>query len=261
MKAEHRHELKTNVLAEWLTNLPKWANENIKMIIYFAVVIMLALGVWIWNAYQKNVVSINERFQFTRLIEELSQNRVATVQQQAQGFDVSYMLIQTADKLRNFANTTSHDDMAALALIKSAEALRAELHYRTGRVDNETVGSQIAKAKADCENAIKKSQNNPSLRALATLGLGLCEEEIMNFDKAKQIYQQIAQDPALAATTAAAAAEYRLKIMDDYKQMVAFKAMPQPILQPVPEPDIMLADIDMNMIMPSPSSVNSPLEE
>ena len=33
MKAEHRHELKTNELVEWLTNLPQWANENLTTII------------------------------------------------------------------------------------------------------------------------------------------------------------------------------------------------------------------------------------
>ncbi len=28
MKSDHRHELKTNELAEWLSNLPQWAKKN-----------------------------------------------------------------------------------------------------------------------------------------------------------------------------------------------------------------------------------------
>ncbi len=260
MKAKHRHELKTNELAEWLANLPKWAKENLRMIIYLLVVAVLVLTTWIWKVYQKNIVSVNERLRFSRLLGELSQNRVSTLQQQGGGLDMSYMLIQTADKLRNFARDTEHPDMAALAFIKSAEALRTELHYRMGSVDNQTVSSQIAKAKAAYESAIEKSQNNPSLRGLATLGLGLCEEEVRNFDKAGEIYQKIVQNPAFAPTTAAASAEYRLKIMDDYEQMVAFKAS-QPTLPPAPEPDTMLSELDMNMVTPLPSLVNSPVEE
>jgi tetratricopeptide (TPR) repeat protein len=260
MKAKHRHELKTNELAEWLANLPKWAKENLRMIIYLSVVAVLVFTVWIWKVYQKNIVSANERLRFSRLLGEFSQNRISTLQQQREGFDASYMLIQTADKLRNFARDTEQPDMAALAFIKSAEALRTELHYRMGSVDNQTVGSQIAKAKAAYESAIEKSQNNPSLWGLATLGLGLCEEEIRNFDKAREIYQQIAEDPAFAATTAAASARYRLKIMNDYKQMVAFKAL-QPTTPSAPEPDIMLPESDTNMVTPLPSLINLPAEE
>jgi tetratricopeptide (TPR) repeat protein len=260
MKAKHRHELKTNELAEWLANLPKWAKENLRMIIYFAVVAVLVLGAWIWKAYQKNIISVNERLQLSRLLEELTQNRLATLRQQGEGFDVSYMLIQTANKLQNFARATDQSDRAALAFIKSAEALRTELHYRMGRLDNQTVSSQIAKARTAYERAIEKSKDNPSLRGLATLGLGLCEEEVRNFDKAREIYQQIVKDAAFAPTTVAASAQHRLKIMDNYTQMVVFKSA-QPTSPPAPEPVIMMSNIDMNMITPLPSMVNSPVEE
>ena len=33
MKSDHRHELKTNELAEWLGNLPQWTKENLVTII------------------------------------------------------------------------------------------------------------------------------------------------------------------------------------------------------------------------------------
>ncbi len=33
MKSEHRHELKTNELAEWIANFPTWAKENAKVLI------------------------------------------------------------------------------------------------------------------------------------------------------------------------------------------------------------------------------------
>ena len=55
MKSEHRHELKTNELAEWLGNFPQWAKENLRMIIYVTVVIVAVAGVYVWNNYQKNL--------------------------------------------------------------------------------------------------------------------------------------------------------------------------------------------------------------
>ncbi len=257
MKAEHRHELKTNELAEWLANLPAWAKENIRMIIYIAIVAVLVAGTYIWKLYQKNVVSLNERLQMSRLLGELAQDRIRTLQQQPQGIDLSYTLLQTASMLQSFAANIKSPDMAALAFIKQAEAIRSELHYRIGSLDNQTISSQIAKAKTAYEDAVKNSQNNPSLRGLATFGLGLCEEEVRNFDKAGEIYRKILDDPALAPTTAAASAQYRLKIMASYKQMAVFKApSPTPVLSV--QPDTMLGEVDVNTAAPPPAVVNAP---
>ena len=55
MKAEHRHELKTNDLALWLGNLPNWANQNLRTIIYVLVVVVLVLASSIYIRYQKTV--------------------------------------------------------------------------------------------------------------------------------------------------------------------------------------------------------------
>jgi tetratricopeptide (TPR) repeat protein len=259
MKAEHRHELKTNELAEWLANLPQWAKENLRMIIYFAVVIAAVIVVWRWRDYQKDVVSVNQK-QLSGLLRELEQNRYMIIRQQAQGIDTSYTLLQTANRLQNFAGRTHNSDMAAMALIKSAEALRSELHYRMGQVDNAAFSSQIAKARTAYENAIKRAQNNPSLRAEATFGLGLCAEEIKNFTEAREIYRQIKQDPNFAPTIAAASAKYRLEVMDEYKQRAVFTA-PQVAPQPALQPDILQPGIGLESLTPLPSAVNVPAEE
>ena len=49
MDTEHRHELKTNELADWLANLPQWAKENTGTIAYVAIVIIIVAVV----AYMK----------------------------------------------------------------------------------------------------------------------------------------------------------------------------------------------------------------
>ena len=55
MKAEHRHELKTNELAEWITNLPEWASENKKPIIYACVILIAAGAIYGWHMYLTNI--------------------------------------------------------------------------------------------------------------------------------------------------------------------------------------------------------------
>ncbi len=229
MKPEHRHELKTNELAEWLSNLPQWAKENLKTIIYVSVVAVLVASSAIFHWYRKNVESVQKQLELTRLIAQLSQQKMQILQAQSQGVDASYMLLGTAENLQTAAQNAKDDQIAALALIKQAEALRTELHYRLGTVNEQDVKAVINSAKAIYAEAIEKSSSNPSLMAAAKFGFGLCEEELGNFERAEQIYRDITTNADLEGTTAAAQAKLRLETMADYQQKVVFKATPKQV--------------------------------
>jgi hypothetical protein len=227
MRAKHRHELKTNELAQWLANLPDWAKQNQKIIIYVSVFAVVLVVYSIYYNYQKNVVSASQQNELTRLIAQLPQSKAGILQKQAQGADMSYMLIQqTANEFQALAGSTKNAAAAATALIKQGEVLRTELHYRLGKIESQDLAGQINRAKESYTAALEKSSGNPSLAATAKLGLGLCEEELANFDKAKDLYRQIAADPNFAGTTAQAAAKQRLAVMDSYKNDVMFKPSP-----------------------------------
>ncbi len=232
MKAEYRHELKTNELAAWLMNFPQWVKDNLKMIIYFAVVIVLAAGAYFWNNYQKNIVQKNEKLRFTALVVELARNKQQCIAGQAQNADYSYTLIQTSNKLQEFANSTKNKDMAALALVKGAEALRTELHYHPGLMDKQYWIDQTAKAKSFYEQGFAKSQDI-SIKAQSLLGQGLCEEELGNYENAAQIYTKIKDDASFAGTAASAAAAQRLILMDEFKDAIVFVSAPRPAVVPV----------------------------
>ena len=60
---------------------------------------------------------------------------------------------------------------------------------------------------------------------MAKLGLGLCEEEFGNFEKAGQIYRDIAASPDFEGTTAADQAKHRLDTMADYQRKVVFNTV------------------------------------
>ena len=117
--------------------------------------------------------------------------------------------------------------MAAFALIKRAEALRMELHYRQGNVSKQEVAAQINQAKASYTEALERCPTNPTLMATAKFGLGLCEEELGNFEVAEQIYRDITLNPDLDCTIAAAQAKLRLETMADYKQKIVFRPAPK----------------------------------
>ena len=248
MKAEHRHELKTNELAEWIANLPQWARQNIKMIIYVSVFLILVAGSYFYRRYQKNVVSVNKQINLTRIYNQLAQGKTQILQAQTRGMDISYQLIQIADDLKIRAQDIKDSQEAAFALIKRGEALRMELHYRPGTVNSDDLIAQINLAKESYNKAVEKSINNPSLMTMAKLGLGLCEEELGNFTIAENIYRDITTNPSFEGTVAAAQAKLRLEIMDDLKQEITLAPSPKAqskATQPVVElkaPDAALTD-------------------
>ena len=265
MKADHRHELKTNELAEWLSNLPQWAKENLKTIICVSVLIVVLATLYIWRIYGKNVVQVRKQLEFTSLLNQLSGGKMQILRAQAQGRDLSFTLLQPASDLGTFAQTANNDRMAALALIKQAEALRTELHYRPGTVSKQDLTAQINQAKVSYADAIEKSSFNPSLMAKAKFGLGLCEEELGNFDGAEQIYRDIAANPNFEGTVSAVQAKRRLDTMTDYKQKVVFKPspkeptpaeLPQPMIQIEPGDTYQPADANLPVDTNRPVDVN-----
>jgi hypothetical protein len=242
MKSEHRHELKTNELADWIANLPEWADENRNTIITVAVVIVLAIVVYFWSYYRREVVSVGRQTQLTRLVTEVQQkkNDVARAAMQSNDLskDLSYELLPLADDLQTFAQSAGDNNIAALALIQRGETFRAELHYRLADVSPEDLEKQITKARESYQLALDRAKSNPSLAASAQLGLGLCEEELGRFDQAAALYREVAQKPEYAGTVGQATADYRLKVMDDFKTPVVFKPAPPKPPTPADQPPI-----------------------
>jgi hypothetical protein len=257
MRADHRHELRTNELAEWIANLPQWARDNRRMIFYVSVVAVLVIGSALWYWRKGSVEPVQEQIDFTNLISKLSQNRTQVLVAQSRGVDASYVFIETAFAFQATADGTEDEQMAALALIKRAEALRAGVHCRQETVSQTDLRMAIDQAKIAYVTAIEKAATNPSLTAMARFGLGLCEEELGNFDGARQIYREIITNSDFEGTTTVAKAKQRLETMADYQQKVVFKASPKPKPAPIDflQPPIPLRPIDINQMTTGPNLV------
>ncbi|MEJ2701070.1 MAG: hypothetical protein P8Z79_01365 [Sedimentisphaerales bacterium] len=273
MKSDHRHELKTNELADWLSHLPEWTKDNLATIIMVCVVILIGIGIYAWRVYNYNVVRVQQKAEFTSLINQLEGAKMQILQAQKQGRDQSFMLLQPAKSLQAFAQSTKNDRMAALALIKRGEALRGEVLY--GNVEQEYFASQTNEAKNSYTEALQRCPDVPSLAAAAKFGLGLCEEDLGNFEPARKIYQEITGNTDFSATVAFVEARRRLATMTDYEKEVVFgPAPPKPATQAKPPTPVQPSDIippfnvyrplDLNLNFPTAAKpaaeVNAPAE-
>ena len=230
MDTEHRHELKTNELADWIVHLPGFLRRNWAQITGVTLIVIALLVIPIFKRTRNNA-ALTQQTETTLLIQQISQEKVAAIRSQNTGIlDAQSQLLVVANSLEAAANKARKPYAAALALIKRGEALRADLHYQSGRVERPTVVAQINQAKKAYESAIEKARGNSTLIAMARMGLGLCAEEVGNFDRAKEIYEQIAAGTDFAGTVFPAQAQLRLDFMDDNRTKFVFVEAPQPDL-------------------------------
>ena len=234
MKAEHRHELKTNELADWMAHFPQWAKKNRNMIIYMVVLAIVVVGLYVWKGYSEPKLKLENKFRLAALVDNLEQAKQLFLRDQIDSVDVSLRFAQLANDFKQFASMIDDKNMAALALIKRGQALRMDMHYRTSTPDAPILKSQMEDAIASYEQAITNASKNPNLAATATFSIGLCHEEMGDFAKAREIYSQVSTNAEFEGTIAVAQAKQRLGSMSDYEKKLVFKAppAPQPIMIP-----------------------------
>ncbi|MGD2093571.1 MAG: hypothetical protein PVH77_01035, partial [Phycisphaerales bacterium] len=75
MKSEHRHELKTNELADWLGHLPQWTKENLTSILIVLAIIIAVVFFFAWNSYKQKITE-QEKLEFTTLLNRLSSSKM-----------------------------------------------------------------------------------------------------------------------------------------------------------------------------------------
>ena len=143
MKSEHRHELKTNELAEWMSNFPSWAKENAKVLIP-TIVVLACIGAYFFWSQSSTLAEEQNRAEFTESLSRLLEvkNRVAAESSSADDMP----LLLTAQHLEGVAASSTSDGMAAFALIKRAEALRSAAFFQT-RQTPEDIALQIKPSK------------------------------------------------------------------------------------------------------------------
>ena len=228
MKSERRHELTTNELADWIVHFPKFVRENRNAII-IVIIIAVALGAYSYYYYYVRGAGQagGNQEQLAALFDLPSRNKNRAVQGHIQGPGVSDEFFMTANQLEAAAAEYDSPVLSAMLLIKRADTIRAELHYRAEEVTADIFRYQINQAKGIYQKALDKAGDNMTIAAMSKFGLGLCAEELGDFDGALKLYQEIFTDSYYEASPYSAMAQLRAKTMNDYKGRVVFtKARP-----------------------------------
>ncbi len=251
MDSEHRHELKTNELADWVAHFPDFCRRNARTIIG-VVLIAAAVVVYVYGKSMRSESRHQRQSEAVMLIEQLGATRLNVVRDQQQDMDSGDAIMIAANRLEMAVNESKAPKASALLLIKHAEALRTDLHYRPAELDAEIIEQRVKEARQAYERALPLTEGNPTLAAMARFGIGLCAEEVGNYIEAEEIYNRIISDPDLAATVFPVQAQQRLDNMADNRMQFVFVSKPAPMPEPettispitIPQPaqDIVIGD-------------------
>lgn len=256
MKADHRHELKTNILADWIAHFPEWCQKNAKQLIGGTALVVVVVVAVMWSQYNNTVLAQAKHAKFTNDLatQELTVMQVA--QTSSQGNDTSMLLGEAASALGKMAQNASSKHMSALAYIKQAESLREQTQFENGQPDTQTVSDRLDAAKANYRKALELAKGNTTLCALAQYGLGLCAEEAGQYSEAKAIYEAMIGNDAYKGTTGQASALARLEVVDSFQNTITFPYVEEevavaPDAQAAILPDILsVADSNTASILP-----------
>lgn len=222
MDAEHRHELKTNELADWMAHFPEFCKKNISRIIGFTLIGAAVISYFVFEKTSQSA-NLEQQAQTTSQLQAVENNKLEVLRGVMSGAPVEVAGFEdTANTLLIAANEAKEPHFAALVLIKRGEALRSDLHFKAGEVEKGTIATQIAIAKEAYTEALAKAKGNSTLSAMATYGLGLCEEELGDFKSAAEIFIGIANSEDFKGTIFPAQAQYRLDVMADNEKQFTF---------------------------------------
>lgn len=224
MDSKERHELMTNELAVWIGKLPELMKEYRNQIIGICLIIA---GLISWPMLSRWRAQSDAKIQaeVSAALEQLDISKYSALQPKDDQTSANTLLV-AANNLAEQAKKAPNDDLAAIALIKRGQALRADLHYRKEMVTEDVVASQIKQAQESYQNAQKKA-SIPVVKAMAQLGLGLCSEELGQIDQAKEAYQKIVNDTTFANTPVAVLAQERINKMADNNAKYTFVDKPK----------------------------------
>ena len=78
MKAEHRHELVTNELADWIGNFPNFIKKNIRPIIG-VILILLGLGFWFFRSTRKAAAETKDQTNISQYLASLDREKLNNI--------------------------------------------------------------------------------------------------------------------------------------------------------------------------------------
>lgn len=220
MDSEHRHELKSNDLADFLKNFPEFYKKNSNIILGVTLIIVALVTAPMFSKMAQNK-AIAEQSQVSDAIIQLNQSIGSTFSNAEE--DTSAALDAILVNAQNLSEEAAalDGDAAAMAYIKAGQAYRIELHLKKEFVAAEDLSTQIQKAEDAYKNAETQAKT-PTLKAMAQFGLAICAEERGQVEPAKTLYQAIVDNEEFAATALPKQAQIRIDTLDENTETFTF---------------------------------------
>ena len=236
MRAEERHKLKTNELAESLSELPDYLRQHgNKILTGVIIVLVVVLGFFWWrnaqaSAREENIARLNDLLAQKMLLQRLTVQQ-AQMEKSNDEQSLPYNAADLSGGFKAVAEKAAGSPMALIAMKEQAEALRSQLLYSSQPITDEQRKTLCTQAEGIYEQMKNGFPNSSQALGIANLGLALLAEEQGNWDKAREIYQQMVTDgqTRLAGTMYPVQAQLRLKRIDEISQPIEF---PLPSIPP-----------------------------
>jgi predicted negative regulator of RcsB-dependent stress response len=209
-----------------MANIPEWWEQNGRMVMYAAVVVIVAGAVWYFTSVRAADARNQEAQKFNEMLYTLETFKYQMAKTPESRAELSNQMSLLAAQFKTFADSAENPNAAAFALIKNAEAIRTASHYSPGIADPEAEAKDLNSAKESCLKAIAKIKDNVSLLASAMIQLGLCQESLGQFDEAKKTYKGIVDSVEFQGDAAVPQAQLRLDVMGEFTSPVSFAPAP-----------------------------------
>lgn len=270
MKAEERHKLHTNELAESLAELPQQIRAHGRSIITAVLALLIVGTAVLWWRHSKTAAATRRADTFQQLLQQAEQMQMLAMQlasqdpaSGAQLYGQQYDPAGLADSLGKLAADAAGTPLGAAALAYQAEVVRSELLLAPSS-DEQTAQATCQRAEALYQRVLADYPQHTPQVGMAQLGLGLLAEQTRQWDTARQIYDQIVAqaDDKFAGTAWPQLARRRLAMLDDLAEPIHFAPTPEPpaldmtmtapALGPLPPAD------QTGVTAPAPADVTTP---
>ena len=246
MKATERHRLKTNELADSLSDMLDYMRRHGSVITTGAIVALLVIfgGLWWWDSHVSAQLHQSVKLQglmgdLARMQAEAAYRAQAeeTADNEASLMPDAYNPAPVVNSLGALTEDSAGTPVGMVALMQQAEAIRSQLLFSDNIIFPDQRAELCGRAETLYKRIAQEYGDVPLAVGTSQLGLALIAEERGQWEQARGLYEQmIAQaDGKLAATVFPRQAQRRLEILDEISTPIVFpikSLAPEPILSP-----------------------------
>ena len=254
MKAEERHRLKHNALADALGDMPSFIKEQGPRVGVIILVFVILISGW---SIGKGLLQSKERERFDELVSVIGLTRsyqLAAAQASQSGElpetdEISQNALSLSGQLDGLADVDK--GVRRMALLEKAKVLRSQLAFTTQQTEAQQDEAILSDLKGIYQQLADENPDSPMIQGLAQMGLGVIAEDRGEMEQARLIYEQVVgQAEKYEGTLYPLQARVRLSQMEQWSAPISFGQATEPVEVEEPAVDSIPQDALVREILP-----------